>query len=213
MNKIGTCESCKEERKIIARNLCQSCYHRLRRHGDPGFRKYKQPKEPCNVRGCSRPANIQGLYPGMCPGHVDQMRRGKPLRTIKVTDLDEDGMKQCRKCGDWYPEDEVWVRNRTRCNRCMKDEYLRRDHGISLETYENMYERQGGACMICGSFQEVLDVDHDHGCCPLNENGKSVGGCGNCVRGLLCTRCNTTMGRVNDDVQLLQNMINYLQTN
>lgn len=213
VNRIGTCESCKEERKIIARKMCQSCYHRLRRHGDPGFRKYKQPKNPCNVRGCPRPANTQGPYQGACRSHADQMRRGKPLRTIDVGDLDENGMKQCRKCGGWFPGTEEWAGYGTQCLRCMKDRYLQRDHGISVETYEMMSQSQGGRCKICDRVPDVLYVDHDHSCCPPNENGKSTGGCGDCVRGLLCARCNTTMGRVNDDTELLSKMIEYLQKN
>lgn len=207
---IDTCSSCLETKKILARGYCNACYHRLRRYGDPGVRKYKQPPKPCYVRGCSRDANIQGLYPGMCKSHVDQMRRGKPLRTIDVTDLDGDGLKQCRKCGDWFPGDEDWAGYATWCTRCTKDRDLQRDHGISVERFEQMVRDQGGRCQICLRTPDVLYVDHDHSCCPPNDSGRSKGGCGACVRGLLCRNCNLSLGLVCDDVEVLRKMIEYL---
>jgi len=30
-------------------------------------------------------------------------------------------------------------------------------------------------------------------------------------RGLLCNRCNTSLGFVNDDIELLENMVKYLK--
>jgi hypothetical protein len=51
---------------------------------------------------------------------------------------------------------------------------------------------QGGACAICGRLGEPLQVDHDHRHCPGRE------GCRACVRGALCGRCNTALGRFGD---------------
>ena len=42
----------------------------------------------------------------------------------------------------------------------------------------------------------LLSVDHNH------KSGK--------IRALLCTRCNHTLGRINEDINLLQNIINYI---
>ena len=67
-------------------------------------------------------------------------------------------------------------------------------YGITEAQYNELLERQGGGCAICGRTQEengrarYLSVDHDHRCCP----GKKS--CGKCVRGLLCLRCNNDMG-------------------
>ena len=47
-------------------------------------------------------------------------------------------------------------------------------------------------------------IDHDHSCCP------GINSCGKCVRALLCHNCNTTLGRVGDDPEILQAMIAYL---
>ena len=68
-----------------------------------------------------------------------------------------------------------------------------RQHGITLERYEEMLAAQGGCCAICRLPPPEgvnLAVDHDHECCP----GKFS--CGECVRSLLCASCNLTLGRI-----------------
>ena len=53
--------------------------------------------------------------------------------------------------------------------------------GVSEVEYMAMLESQGGVCAICGKKNtKRLAVDHDH------NTGK--------VRGLLCGKCNTTLG-------------------
>ena len=52
---------------------------------------------------------------------------------------------------------------------------------------------QGGRCAICLKAGEELEVDHDHRHCP----GKI--GCRHCIRGMLCGRCNTALGRIGDE--------------
>jgi hypothetical protein len=63
--------------------------------------------------------------------------------------------------------------------------------------------------MICKqkdtSFRKRLSVDHDHACCS------GEGSCGKCIRGLLCHKCNLALGAINDDINILQKMIDYLK--
>lgn len=65
-------------------------------------------------------------------------------------------------------------------------------YNLTVDEYNKLLESQGRGCAICGKTPEELGkylvVDHDHSCCPP---GKS---CGKCVRGLLCTNCNTKLG-------------------
>lgn len=75
-------------------------------------------------------------------------------------------------------------------NRAQLAHYRRltqwRYHGIELtaEEYDKMWAEQQGRCKLCDKYQKTrrLAADHDH------ETGR--------VRGLLCTRCNVTLGTI-----------------
>lgn len=80
-------------------------------------------------------------------------------------------------------------------------------YGISKEEYDRILEAQDG-CAICkrrSDTNKLLAVDHDHTCCP----GKRS--CGNCIRGLLCSSCNTGLGFFRDNLDLLIRAIEYLE--
>lgn len=77
--------------------------------------------------------------------------------------------------------------------------HLLKTYGLTKATYDDLFDRQGGRCAICG-WSDWSDqnpaVDHDHA------SGK--------VRGLLCTNCNTALGLIKDDPKIAQAMIDYL---
>ena len=77
------------------------------------------------------------------------------------------------------PERKAELRHQAKC----------RAFGLTPEMYDAMLFAQGGVCAICSDAPGVraLAIDHDHRCCPGRES------CGECVRGLLCTRCNTSV--------------------
>lgn len=78
--------------------------------------------------------------------------------------------------------------------------------GMTPEQYYKMLERQGGLCAGCGTIPngKKLAVDHDRSCCPQNKS------CGDCVRGLLCSNCNTALGLLKDDKEVMIRLIGYL---
>jgi len=77
--------------------------------------------------------------------------------------------------------------------------YLTRKYDITLAEYEEMHEAQEGVCAICFEPEtgKMLAVDHCH----------TTGA----IRGLLCSHCNTALGKFRDDPARLQSAINYLQ--
>ncbi|HEX4521063.1 MAG TPA: endonuclease VII domain-containing protein [Gaiellaceae bacterium] len=79
-----------------------------------------------------------------------------------------------------------------------------RRYGITAEQFEGMLEAQEGACAICHAEEVVLQVDHDHSCCPGQRS------CGGCIRGLLCAKCNTAVAFFDDDPERLRRTISYL---
>jgi hypothetical protein len=58
-------------------------------------------------------------------------------------------------------------------------------------TMEKFLEMSKDGCNICGVTQKRnMQVDHDHACC----SGEGAT-CGQCVRGVLCNRCNQTVAK------------------
>lgn len=66
----------------------------------------------------------------------------------------------------------------------------------ALAEWNRMYQEQNGLCAF-GHKVKILHVDHCH------KTGK--------VRGLLCYNCNNGIGRLKDDVSVLEKAIIYLK--
>lgn len=81
-----------------------------------------------------------------------------------------------------------------------------RRYSVSSTIFDKMLEEQYGRCAICGHCPQgaVLQVDHDHRCCPGQKS------CGRCVRGLLCGPCNRAIGLLNDDSGRAKRVVEYL---
>lgn len=72
---------------------------------------------------------------------------------------------------------------------------LKQKYGLTEEQYAVMLEECKGLCQICGSDSK-LNVDHCH------TTGE--------VRGLLCTACNTGLGKLGDTRESLLAALRYL---
>lgn len=80
--------------------------------------------------------------------------------------------------------------------RATRGYYFKYKYGVTADGYDSMYADQNGCCLICGKHKDSLIVDHDH-----------ITGA---VRGLLCYRCNTGIGQLQDDVDILTKAIEYI---
>lgn len=82
-----------------------------------------------------------------------------------------------------------------------KGKYYEEKYGITLETFNLMFQEQKGCCAICGTHQSelkhTLHVDHDH------ISGK--------VRCLLCGLCNKMLGLAKDNPKTLIVAAQYLK--
>lgn len=80
--------------------------------------------------------------------------------------------------------------------------YLKWAYDLDAEEYDEMLERQGGGCAVCGLKPERTDsrslhVDHCHTT--------------KVVRGILCNNCNSGIGQFKDDVARLRAAADYLE--
>lgn len=130
--------------------------------------------------------------------------------------LDADGNMRCAGCKEYKPTSEYNRNKGTRdgfeaeCKICRKRYYtpertrkqrMKRIYGITIEDYQQLFEKQGGVCAICGGKETdprkgTFCIDHDH------KTKK--------VRGLLCTSCNIGLGYFKDDINSLKMAVKYL---
>lgn len=113
-------------------------------------------------------------------------------------------MRKCGKCGE-TDQAKFYATGRW-CKVCQREavrDGRYRKMGVSRDEYLAVLHGQCGACAICGQHEQPvkagargLHLDHDH-----------VTGA---RRGILCSRCNQGIGRFNEDVQLMQKAIDYI---
>lgn len=76
-------------------------------------------------------------------------------------------------------------------------------HGLTLEQWQAMWDRQGGRCAVCHRPPASrLVIDHDH---AAARKGLPA------VRGLLCPLCNGKLGKVRDDAAWCRSAADYLE--
>jgi len=71
---------------------------------------------------------------------------------------------------------------------------VRSRFGITGEQYWSLYQWQEGRCYVCRrarGLSKRLCVDHEHGRCDTHPPDR---GCPDCIRALLCSRCNQLIG-------------------
>lgn len=127
-------------------------------------------------------------------------------------------MRICNLCGveksvtEFYKQSKNSMHYRGRCKSCDRltktndPEYkrawkLRTKYGINPEQFDEMLEAQNGVCAICKKecpSGTRLSVDHDH------ETGQ--------VRALLCKNCNLVIGYAHENVEILLDAVDYLNS-
>lgn len=129
-------------------------------------------KPECTVDGCSTP----NYAIGMCKMHYERNRRNG---TPELKNYGRDSY-------NGQPYDRV------------RELHLKRRFQITPEQYKQMAKN---GCEICGKKElphKQLHVDHDHNCCPVpkyaNGSTKYHNTCGECIRGVLCDKCNGNVG-------------------
>jgi hypothetical protein len=82
-----------------------------------------------------------------------------------------------------------------------RDKILRRKFGIGVKEYNDLFVLQNGCCAICrkhqSEFRWRLAVDHNHAT--------------KAIRGLLCLNCNSAIGKLQDDPELIRAAARYVE--
>lgn len=149
-------------------------------------------------------------------------KRGHP-QTEENVSRDKFGRnKGCKLCSretaaKWYQDHKEEADKRSNeqyHNSPRKSELIRhsvlRKHGLTQDDYDSILESQNYGCGVCGSKEAFtkygrFHIDHDHACCP------GIRSCGECVRGLLCSKCNQGLGNFGDNIETMKKAIQYLE--
>ena len=145
------------------------------------------------------------------------------MKVMTLWGEEEVESRKCMKCLENKPLDKFEIRSygakghleyRNDCKQCRKTEAkqraeLHKQYG-HLRPQGNDYE-----CPICnrneeqitsnGSFQQTRKLK-SHTIWALDHNHKTGE-----YRGWICNNCNVALGRLNDDINALQNAIKYLR--
>lgn len=78
-----------------------------------------------------------------------------------------------------------------------RKQHMAARYGLTVEAFERLLEEFDGKCGICRRTSQRLVVDHDH------ETGA--------VRGILCVKCNVSLGAFGDSIRGLKTAIAYLK--
>jgi recombination endonuclease VII len=158
----------------------------------------------CTVDECIKP--VAGQYRKMCSMHLARKNRlGSATVLVReqkhiITDV-HDGLGTCstdgvvevywRNSGKW----QGWA-CRVAMRKQKKRAQVKANFGISLEQYEEWFDKADYKCQLCGGDFR-LSLDHDH------ITGK--------IRGVLCFDCNTSIGKLGDSIEGLKKALAYLE--
>jgi hypothetical protein len=159
----------------------------------------------CSIKNCSHPYKGQGY----CNAHLQRWRKGKNLDTpIKTQKKASSGYLFCSTCKKEKPYSEMTAAdyilrkgwNTGECKSCKRKRnpqnpiagrkhWILKAYKMTEQDYEKMFLEQNCVCAICKQppRKNKLHIDHDHSCCPTKIS------CGKCIRGLLCSKCNSSL--------------------
>ncbi len=119
-------------------------------------------------------------------------------------------LKFCAGCGQTKSVEKFYKRRSrpdgfaTYCRTCDIQKTgrsrIKRKYGLAVAEYDDLLLKQHGRCAICKRLpytKKGLVVDHCH------QTGA--------IRGILCSRCNSALGLLDDDPALLEQALEYLR--
>lgn len=185
--------------------VCRDCFKDyFKRNIKSRFSTIYGDTKRCNV--CHELLPIDNFYASRKTGYVAStckkcrasIRLAKYIR--KTPAISDDGTRLCMYCKQ-VKDISDFVKNSCRCKSCNSANRRQKMYGITRENFNDMMHDQNYKCAICGDIrigkENSLCVDH----CHKTNN----------IRGLLCNHCNTALGKFEDNVEILQNAINYLK--
>ena len=168
----------------------------------------------CNKCQSTKEYSQFSKHPTISDGYYNQCKscrlKARKKRESERFNPDFSGSKTCKKCNESKLKHNFLLNKSSKdgfngwCKRCTKDSTIKNKYSISLEDYKSILNSQNNKCAICstsipGGPSNKFVIDHCH---KTNK-----------VRGLLCNRCNTGLGKLGDTVESLERALEYLKFN
>lgn len=171
---------CDKPRRSIGADWCEMHYGRMRFTGSLERRR-RGPNGVCHR--CGETAAPRSLFCSKMCARRDRLKVPPHI-----------GRLNCVVCME--PMDEGSRLDALYCSATCSDQYHRaKRYGVDAHELRAALERYSG-CEICGRVNSEPVIDHDHG------SGH--------VRGLICTQCNTGIGMLQDNPDVLRSAAKYL---
>lgn len=90
-----------------------------------------------------------------------------------------------------------------------RNENLYHLYRVRQDWYDAKLLEQGGGCAICGGQakeNKYMHIDHNH-----THHSDPRKGCPDCLRGVLCEKCNRGVGCFDEDITTIKMVIRYLE--
>lgn len=113
----------------------------------------------------------------------------------------------CKECGETFVPNSSGhiICSKTCISKRHRRYRLLATYGLTEQTYDEIFQQQGGGCAICTTaLADRFVVDHDHSCCS---GGRT---CGKCIRGILCNACNQALGLLRDSPKIIRSALRYI---
>lgn len=217
---VGPCSVVGCGRPIDSVGLCQQHYLRKWKYGSTGDRpksdgrrkhpfyhlwfERKQAKILCK-EWLDFPTFVRDISPKP-DGNFFLVRRGDELLgPINFQWIEHLKKKRTETNKEWWAR--KWAARQLNNPGMERGRMFRRKYGMTTEQYEKIHADQNGQCAVCGNPETSIDgktgtrknlsVDHCH---------KTLK-----IRGLLCFRCNSTIGKIDESLELLRSLERYLK--
>lgn len=209
----------------LAKGYCSHHYHSVKKYGAVDAMPRQVKVTHCIVDYCSTAPRASGY----CARHYNSFKQyGSPVYVDADVSLHTylPGHRVCTSCLESKHESEFGAppsvgKPLTKCKSCTSDTNTswRRERMTpeskskakrtssryraiknygesSIHVWERM--QSGEPCEACGEVKTRMAIDHCHD--------------SNKVRGLLCSNCNTALGLLNEDVERMKALIQYIES-
>lgn len=164
-----------------------------------------------------------GYFP-RCRTCYQENRKSYRKTLDSVPDLNDvpEDHRRCSRCLEIKPLDAFgsnkWSKDgkRSHCKACRRqasadrhrETNLLQKYDLTLQEYDELIKTQGGVCACCGKPETALDTKGNGKLRPLSIDHCHIS---DAIRGLLCYRCNITLGILHENPERVKALLKYVE--